>query len=117
MHRKVALTACFWQACRMTPKSPQPLGTRSPNSHPDRAGIAAFGKDQRSKRMRSTVLAKINAAPIAIYLTCLVALPAHAEVYKWVDANGKVQYSDSPPADSKKAAVVKSAPSNAKPNA
>jgi hypothetical protein len=46
----------------------------------------------------------------SLLITCLVAAtPAHAEVYKWVDANGKVQYSDSPPAD-RKAGLVKGVP-------
>ena len=29
----------------------------------------------------------------------IVAVAAHAEVYRWVDAQGKVQYSDQPPPD------------------
>ena len=38
------------------------------------------------------------------FCTCialLLALPAHAEVYKWTDANGKVHYGDQPPVSSK----------------
>lgn len=34
---------------------------------------------------------------IAIWLMLCLALPASAQMYKWVDANGKVQYSDTPP--------------------
>jgi hypothetical protein len=34
---------------------------------------------------------------VAIWLTLCLALPASAQLYKWVDANGKVQYSDKPP--------------------
>ena len=34
---------------------------------------------------------------VAIALTLCMALPASAQMYKWVDANGKVQYSDKPP--------------------
>ena len=34
---------------------------------------------------------------VAIALALCVALPASAQMYKWVDANGKVQYSDKPP--------------------
>jgi hypothetical protein len=34
---------------------------------------------------------------VAITLALCVALPASAQLYKWVDANGKVQYSDKPP--------------------
>lgn len=33
---------------------------------------------------------------LAGLLLC-VALPASAQMYKWIDANGKVQYSDKPP--------------------
>jgi uncharacterized protein DUF4124 len=38
------------------------------------------------------------------FLLCLLAAaaalasPAHAEIYKWVDRDGKIHYSDSPPA-------------------
>jgi hypothetical protein len=48
-------------------------------------------------------------------LACVTALPVHAQVYKSVDANGKVVYSDAPPVQGKKVEVVKgtSAPSNA----
>jgi hypothetical protein len=34
---------------------------------------------------------------VAIALALCVALPASAQMYKWVDSNGKVQYSDKPP--------------------
>lgn len=34
---------------------------------------------------------------VAISLALCVALPASAQLYKWVDSNGKVQYSDKPP--------------------
>lgn len=53
--------------------------------------------------------------PYAVHswLICLaaIALPAHAQVYKWVDANGKTQYSDKAP-ENKKSGVseVKIAP-------
>jgi hypothetical protein len=36
--------------------------------------------------------------PFAVLaLICLLSVPASAAIYKWVDANGKVQYSDQPP--------------------
>jgi hypothetical protein len=48
-------------------------------------------------------------------LACL-AFSAHAEIYKWTDANGKVQYSDAPPGSGKASAnVVKTAPPAASP--
>jgi hypothetical protein len=34
---------------------------------------------------------------VAICLVLYLALPASAQMYKWVDSNGKVQYSDKPP--------------------
>ena len=34
---------------------------------------------------------------MAILLTLCVVLPASAQMYKWVDADGKVRYSDTPP--------------------
>jgi hypothetical protein len=34
---------------------------------------------------------------VAIWLMLCLALPASAQMYKWVDSNGKVQYSDKPP--------------------
>jgi Skp family chaperone for outer membrane proteins len=37
----------------------------------------------------------------ALLLTTLLGTAAHAEVYKWVDANGRVQFSDKPPPDQK----------------
>jgi hypothetical protein len=35
--------------------------------------------------------------PMAVWLMLCLALPASAQMYKWVDENGKVQYSDKPP--------------------
>jgi regulator of protease activity HflC (stomatin/prohibitin superfamily) len=43
-------------------------------------------------------------ATLALALAALMVsltTPAHAEVYKWVDANGRVQFSDKPPPDQK----------------
>jgi len=34
---------------------------------------------------------------VTIWLMLCLALPASAQMYKWVDSNGKVQYSDKPP--------------------
>lgn len=41
---------------------------------------------------RTTLLAALAAGSL-----CLVAVPAAAALYKWVDANGRVVYSDQPP--------------------
>jgi hypothetical protein len=35
---------------------------------------------------------------LLLLLLAFAAAPAHASIYKWVDENGKVQYSDKPPA-------------------
>lgn len=34
---------------------------------------------------------------VAWIVACLLALPAHGAMYKWVDAQGRTQYSDTPP--------------------
>ena len=39
----------------------------------------------------------MNRLSVAISLALCLALPASAQMYKWVDSNGKVQYSDKPP--------------------
>jgi len=46
-----------------------------------------------------------NSARLAVLACALAAVGAQAQVYKWVDENGKVQYGDRPP-DAKKAAPV-----------
>ncbi|MDB5803519.1 MAG: hypothetical protein JWN73_841 [Betaproteobacteria bacterium] len=38
---------------------------------------------------------------LALFLGAVFALAAHAEVYKWVDENGKTQFSDKPPPNQK----------------
>lgn len=39
----------------------------------------------------------MNRFSVAIWLLLFLALPVSAQMYKWVDSNGKVQYSDKPP--------------------
>ena len=46
---------------------------------------------------------------VAIALTLCLALPASAQTYKWVDENGKVQYSDKPPPGNIKTERLRSA--------
>ncbi len=53
---------------------------------------------------RLPALAALFAAALAF------ALPALAATYKWVDANGRVVYSDQPPGGGQKYEVVGSAP-------
>jgi hypothetical protein len=45
----------------------------------------------------------------------LVALPAGAQLYKWTDANGRVQYSDKPPPAGQKATSMSRATMSAVP--
>lgn len=50
---------------------------------------------------------RIPALPLtALALAALVAAPAGAQLYKWTDANGRVQYSDKPPPAGQKATQV-----------
>ena len=46
---------------------------------------------------------------VAIALALCVALPASAQLYKWVDANGKVHYTDRPPPDNVKTKQIREA--------
>lgn len=55
-----------------------------------------------------------RAAAVALLV---LALPAHAATYKWVDANGRTVYSDQPPPGNVKSEVVGAAPPAANPAA
>jgi Skp family chaperone for outer membrane proteins len=61
---------------------------------------------------RTTTFAALAAAAL-----CLVAVPAAAALYKWVDANGRVVYSDQPPTGNVKAETLNAPPPPANPNA
>ncbi|MEK7792101.1 MAG: DUF4124 domain-containing protein, partial [Pseudomonadota bacterium] len=54
---------------------------------------------------------------ICVLLSFLVSMVAQAQVYKWVDQNGKIQYSDQPPpsgaVQNEKKLGIKSSPSSA----
>ena len=52
----------------------------------------------------------MNRLSVAIWLALCFALPASAQMYKWVDANGKVQYSDKPPPSNVKTEKLREAP-------
>ena len=43
-------------------------------------------------------------------LALCIALPVSAQMYKWVDSNGKVQYSDKPPPSNIKAEKLRAPP-------
>lgn len=53
---------------------------------------------------------------ICVLLSFLVSMVAQAQVYKWVDQNGKIQYSDQPPpsgaVQNEKKLGIKSSPSS-----
>lgn len=64
-------------------------------------------------------ISAFRAAALAFALLGGVALSgvASAALYKWVDANGRVVYSDQPPSGNVKAEIVQGAPPPANPNA
>lgn len=69
-------------------------------------------ENQRSRRSRAMPLA------IAILLgTFCVAQPAFGALYKWVDANGRVVYSDQPPTGDYKVETISGPPPPTNPNA
>ena len=43
----------------------------------------------------------MNRLSIILWLLAVISAPVVADVYKWVDANGNTQYSDSPPPNTK----------------
>ena len=47
---------------------------------------------------------------VAIGLALCIAVPASAQLYKWVDSNGKVQYSDKPPPSNFKTEKLRAPP-------
>jgi Skp family chaperone for outer membrane proteins len=56
-------------------------------------------------------------AAVLLALAALVTAPAHAALYKWTDANGRVVYSDQPPMGNYKAELVQGASPPSNPNA
>ncbi len=54
---------------------------------------------------------------IGLALCLALPLPASAQLYKWVDANGKVQYSDKPPPSNVKTDKLREAPRAPRPPA
>ena len=67
-------------------------------------------------------MARTAAERVARFITmlafpALVAGPAAAALYKWVDGNGRTVYSDQPPTGNFKAELVGGAPPPANPNA
>ena len=60
---------------------------------------------------------RLGVAVAAALALAVAAAPAAATVYKWVDANGRVIYSDQPPPGNVKTEIVKPPPPPANPNA
>lgn len=60
--------------------------------------------------MRSPIISskvRSSRALAASLLLACFALPVHAQLYKWTDANGRTQYSDKPPVSAKSVTEVK----------
>lgn len=51
-----------------------------------------------------------NRCRIAVLAGCLLALPAHAAIYKWTDENGQTVYSETPPPKGTAGTRLKDAP-------
>jgi len=71
---------------------------------------------QRGRGRTGSPGAAAFAVAIAVALL-VVAAPAGATMYKWVDKNGKVVYSDQPPPADVKSEIVKPPPPPVNPNA
>jgi len=78
-------------------------------------------KTTQSAQFRSLI---VTAPALAAYAACvfaaalaMVALPAGAALYKWTDANGRVIYSDQPPAGNVKVEQISGPPPPVNPNA
>src|SRR6185369_6896641 len=74
----------------------------------------------RTVRIRQGTPPICNAgrSAFAIAVACaLLAAPALATMYKWVDKDGKVVYSDQPPPANVKSEVIKPPPPPVNPNA
>lgn len=56
-------------------------------------------------------------ATIVLALCCAFSIACHAEIYKWVDADGKVQYSDQKPPAAANARTIAPPPPPADPDA
>jgi len=71
------------------------------------------------RQPRTTSGSLIHAAAFAVTAASLLltAIPASAALYKWVDANGRVTYSDQPPPGNVKSEVVNAPTSPANPDA
>jgi len=69
------------------------------------------------RRQRVPLRIRLRVAVAAALALGLMAAPAAATMYKWVDANGRVVYSDQPPPANVKSEIVNPPPPPANPNA
>ena len=76
------------------------------------ARFVRIGAHEARPRSRAAQGARILSAMLA-----LIAAPALATTYKWTDANGRVIYSDQPPAGNVKVESIAAPPPPANPNA
>jgi hypothetical protein len=70
-------------------------------------------RDGAARRLRTLFAAALTIAVGTLF----VAAPTAATLYKWVDKNGRVIYSDQPPPSDVKVEIVKPPPPPANPNA
>ena len=83
---------------------------------PDRAGGLASERASADCLRRAAPRRSVHVLAVALAIALAPAIEA-ATVYKWVDANGRVVYSDQPPPTNIKSEVVKPAPPPANPGA
>ena len=60
---------------------------------------------------------RVLTAGVFAFACAVLAVPASATLYKWIDANGRVVYSDQPPNSDVKTETVQGAPPPSNPNA
>ena len=60
---------------------------------------------------------QVRYSGLALLLFALACLPAAAQMYKWVDENGRTQFSDRPPPPGVKFVTINSTPATAAPPA
>jgi Skp family chaperone for outer membrane proteins len=89
-------------------------------------GSTQFAQFRRPNALRAaaSLIAAVAPSALGVALTlaaaaalALVAWPANAALYKWVDANGRVIYSDQPPNGNFKVEAINAPPPPANPNA
>jgi hypothetical protein len=85
--------------------------------YPTAGFIANAPASRGPTRDRTTPRGALAIALAAAFGLLLAAAPATATMYKWVDKNGRVVYSDQPPPANVKSEIVKPPPPPVNPNA